>query len=378
MTSLQYYRERLDLMFSHLKRHFSKPGNRRRKNARQFWVEGLESRALMTLTAINVPGLTVVSQPVVVNGEMFFVGKDAAHGTQLWDTNGSASGTTQLTDGEDKVGGIYPSDLTALGGTLYFIASNSDGAGEQIWKSDGTVKGTALVTNRSTGGGTYGYLYPSDLAAFNGKLYFAGMHPSDGYQLFTTDGTSAGTAMVKDIAGPPGTYGLPGSYPSDLTAAGGLLYFSATDTSHGTQLWATDGTAAGTALMTTGNAARGGTAPQFLTADGGTLYFTGFSPSTGTQRNGFQLWASDGTQATTEQLTTGGAQLHRPEPAGPDRGREHGLLLGHRRLARDAVVVVHRDHARPGDDAHQPQRGRGRRGPDRPDRGRQHALLRGQ
>ena len=262
-----------------------------------------------TLTAINVPGLTVVSQPVVVNGEMFFVGKDAAHGTQLWDTNGSASGTTQLTDGEDKVGGIYPSDLTALGGTLYFIASNSDGAGEQIWKSDGTVKGTALVTNRSTGGGTYGYLYPSDLAAFNGKLYFAGMHPSDGYQLFTTDGTSAGTAMVKDIAGPPGGYGLPGSYPTDLTAAGGLLYFSATDTSHGTQLWATDGTAAGTALMTTGNAARGGTAPQFLTADGGTLYFTGFSPSTGTQRNGFQLWASDGTQATTEQLTTGGARF---------------------------------------------------------------------
>ena len=254
-----------------------------------------------TLTAINVPGLTVVSQPVVVNGEMFFVGKDAAHGTQLWDTNGSASGTTQLTDGEDKGGGIYPSDLTALGGTLYFIASNSDGAGEQIWKSDGTVKGTALVTNRSTGGGTYGYLYPSDLAAFNGKLYFAGMHPSDGYQLFTTDGTSAGTAMVKDIAGPPGGYGLPGSYPTDLTAAGGTLYFSATDTSHGTQLWATDGTAAGTALMTTGNTSGGGTVPQSLTADGSTLYFAGFDAT-----NKFQLWESTGTAAGTQRLTAGG------------------------------------------------------------------------
>ena len=128
------------------------------------------------------------------------------------------------------------------------------------------------------------------------------MHPSDGYQLFTTDGTSAGTAMVKDIAGPAGKYGLPGSYPTDLTAAGGLLYFSATDTSHGTQLWATSGTAAGTALLTTGNASAGGTVPQFLAADGGTLYFTGFDAT-----NKFQLWESTGTAAGTQQLTSGGS-----------------------------------------------------------------------
>ena len=199
---------------------------------------------------------------MVINGEMFFVGQDAAHGQQLWETNGTVAGTTQLTDGNDDNGGIKPSDLTAVGGTLYFIATNVT-HGDQIWKSDGTAAAPPWSPT-SNDGGPYGYLYPTDLAAFNGNLYFAGQDPSDGTQLFASDGTAAGTTMVKDIAGL--RPGLPGSYPTDLTAAGGLLYFSAIDIAHGTQLWATNGTAAGTTLLTTGNAAKGGTVPQFLAA----------------------------------------------------------------------------------------------------------------
>ena len=97
--------------------------------------------------------------------------------------------------------------------------------------------------------------------------------------------------MVADI---PGANGYPGSYPTDLTAAGGLLYFAATDSSHGIQLWATNGTSSGTTMLTSGDAANGGTVPQFLTAMGNTLYFTGFDPT-----NGFQLWSSNGTAAGT-------------------------------------------------------------------------------
>ena len=54
-------------------------------------------------------------------------------------------------------------------------------------------------------------------------------------------------------------------------------------------------------MLTSGNAASGGTAPQFLTAVGNTLYFNGFDAT-----NNFQLWSSDGTAGGTIRLTSGG------------------------------------------------------------------------
>ncbi len=282
-------------MFSHLKRQSPSSTDRRRKASRRFQVEGLEVRALMTLTAINF-GATVESAPVVMNGEMFFVGYDAVHGDQLWESNGTASGTTRLTDGNDVNGGISPTNLTVVGNTLYFAADDLV-HGDQLWESNGTASGTTWVTDGNDGVPNFG-IYPSQLTNANGTLYFTALDLNDGTQLFTSNGTAAGTTIVKDI---PGAGGYPGSYPADLTAAGGLLYFSASDSTHGAQLWETNGTAAGTNLLSTGNAANGGTVPQFLAAIGGTVYFNGYDPT-----DGFQLWDATGTAQAT-RLTSGGA-----------------------------------------------------------------------
>src|SRR5688500_14331747 len=43
--------------------------------------------------------------------------------------------------------------------------------------------------------------------------------------------------------------GFASSNPESLVDAGGTLYFSADDGVHGTELWKTDGTAAGTGLV---------------------------------------------------------------------------------------------------------------------------------
>ena len=94
-----------------------------------------------------------------------------------------------------------------------------------------------MVTDSNDGVANAG-LYPYELTAVGGTLYFVGLDPSDGEQLFESNGTAAGTTMVTDI---PGANGYPGCYPSDLTAAGGPLYFSANDGDHGTSSGLTTG-----------------------------------------------------------------------------------------------------------------------------------------
>ena len=63
-------------------------------------------------------------------------------------------------------------------------------------------------------------------------LYFAAKDGINGHELWKTDGTEAGTMMVKDINSGNGD-GSPGW----LTAVGNTLYFRANDGINGYELW---------------------------------------------------------------------------------------------------------------------------------------------
>jgi ELWxxDGT repeat protein len=119
---------------------------------------------------------------------------------------------------------------------------------------------------------------PQNLTDVAGILYFTATDATYGTELWKTDGTN--TALVADIAA-----GTASSSPASLTAVGSSLYFTANDGTHGLQLWKTDGTstAAVPGLTTT-------TAPGNLTAVGSTLYFTANDAAHGTE-----LWKTDGT-----------------------------------------------------------------------------------
>src|SRR5207245_1351235 len=116
--------------------------------------------------------------------------------------------------------------------------------GVQLWKSNGTVTGTTLVTNSNGGIANFG-VYPADLANVNGTLYFVGYGLGKGYQVFKSDGTAAGTAPVTSIAAAAG-----GCNPSELTASGGTLYFQANDGVHGYQLWDLNTSTGATTMLT--------------------------------------------------------------------------------------------------------------------------------
>ncbi len=90
-------------------------------------------------------------------------------------------------------------------------------------------------------------------------------------------GQTAGTSLVKDI--------LPtaddGSYPYYLENVAGTLFFSANDGSTGSELWKSDGTAAGTVAAKDIRPGSDGSGPSYLQNVNGTLYFSANDGSTG-------------------------------------------------------------------------------------------------
>ena len=135
----------------------------------------------------------------------------------------------------------YPTNLTNVNGTLFFTA-NDGTTGDELWKSDGTAAGTVLVKdiNPGTGGSS-----PVYLTNVNGTLFFAANDGTHGIELWKSDGTAAGTVLVKDIR--PGVPAAP--TPTNLTNVNGTLFFAANDGTTGVELWKSDGTAAGTVLV---------------------------------------------------------------------------------------------------------------------------------
>lgn len=178
--------------------------------------------------------------------------------------------------------GIDAYSITPLNGVVLF--NGRSGAGQELWKSDGTQAGTVLVKDINPGSSSSS---PSSLVEVNGIVYFLANNGTEGTELWKSDGTEAGTVLVKDIQTGPGSANI-----SNMIAAGNILFFTITDGSNFLDLWKSDGTEAGTVLLRN-NIISASSSPYFGQLNG-TLYFTGNSAA-----NGVELWKSDGTSAGT-------------------------------------------------------------------------------
>ena len=180
-----------------------------------------------------------------------------------------------------------PSALVAAG-PLVFFAAQGDDAGNELWATDGTAAGTRRVKDIAPGGNSgipsvhqhgrpragrplrgrrrdhrhravaerrhrrrhraaQGHLPRPALLRdpqfdlHGTRVFFAADDGVHGRELWTSDGTAAGTGMVEDILPGPGS-----SVPRELAVVDGLLLFAAHDGVHGVEPWASNGTAAGT------------------------------------------------------------------------------------------------------------------------------------
>jgi ELWxxDGT repeat protein len=175
-----------------------------------------------------------------------------------------------------------PSTLTEFGGTLFFGVSDPTDGSRDLWTSDGTAAGTALVKDFDVDGDERGYL-PRIVVVGDRMFFFTGA--SGGVELWTSDGTEAGTMLVKGV---PLGYNSGG--PGELTAVGDTLYFYIGGYSvAGADLWRSDGTEAGTTVIEHIDSPTYG-GPGGLTASGGKLFF-----AVDDSAHGNELWVSDGT-----------------------------------------------------------------------------------
>lgn len=225
-------------------------------------------------------------QLTAVGKTLYFTARDGIHGPELWRSNGTARGTRIVKDIVPGQGSYALGAFTNVAGILFFVASAAPQSGTQtgLWRSDGTARGTTLVKQLAQ------ISYPTALGPI---LYFAA---SDGTHagLWRSDGTASGTVLVKELEGAE----ICGAASCYLTNVAGTLFFAA---DHGTNfgLWRSDGTDAGTTLV------KEGVLAYELTAVGRTLYFAtrDYSDS--------WLWRSDGTAMGTVPIVSIG-----PTPEG--------------------------------------------------------------
>ena len=275
---------------------------------------------------------------VVVGDELYFAAEDTAHGRELWKTDGTVAGTAMVEDINPGPAPGGPTGGTALGDKLVFGArgvwnpslSNSDDA--EPWVSHGTEAGTFRLKDIvTTPQGSFGFnsgpfipIGDSILFSLGGTLYRSdgtpqGTQPlvplslpsaaahegmgqaqlnnnlvvfaasSQPVELYASDGTAAGTRRLATLAG-----------ITPMPVAHGYAYFLGHDQATGVELWKTDGTVAGTTIVKDVVPGPGGiTAPtgsdsvsgrRMLAAVNGMVFFRALDD---------QLWRTDGTAEGT-------------------------------------------------------------------------------
>lgn len=221
----------------------------------------------------------------------------------------SALATAQSLIGDVNQLGPNPSGSPTGGvraGSLAYYVADDGVHGRELWRTDGTAAGTFLLRDIAPGAASSG---ADNLTPVGGVLFFTANDPATGVEIWKTDGTVAGTVLVVDLE--PGTAG---SNPLSLTAVGAQLWFTATYgdavTGRGRELYRTDGTAAGTVLVADVRPGPlGGLGSDAtLAVLGGSVVF----PATDGV-NGRELWISNGTAAGTSLL----ADIHPTASSNP-------------------------------------------------------------
>ncbi len=303
-------------------------------NTFELWASDGTLAGTERLTDFDDDQLFLAFESVVIGTRMFFSAPDPQHGHELWASDGTLAGTHLVRDiADEDLGGSFPAAFQAAGSRLYFAADDGNGESWQLWRTDGTEQGTLriddayglrppffdvfsaaigtdLVFTRGSGDGAAVWrtdgtaqgtiqLSPSmrrvySMVAVGGTVFFSVRDQDFVPALWKTDGTPAGTQEVVQFSG-----GYDGWQADELTPFGNGVIFRAGSSGHGIEPWRSDGTAAGTSLISDLELGEGYHTLYGFQTIGGVAYFLGpGAPGL----LGVGLWRTDGTAAGTVQV----------------------------------------------------------------------------
>ncbi|BCG62594.1 MAG: hypothetical protein methR_P0240 [Methyloprofundus sp.] len=257
---------------------------------RELWVSDGSVSGTRLVKDIN-PGRGSSSPHnlIAVNDRLYFV-----VGDNLWVSNGASAGTRQVTYFEGVHGRLH--HIINVNGMIYMAYSYT--GGHELWRYD-SISGQNIKVR------DFDHISPGarEFAAVGDHLFFIAKDVgSDAYDLWKTDGTLAGTVVVKNIG--ETNVGYTDWY---LTNVNGTLFFRANDGTHGWELWKSDGTVSGTFMIKDVVDGANSSDLYCFTAVGDTLFFA--------QKQSIYvttLWMSDGTEAGTVDTDMGVSSLRCP------------------------------------------------------------------
>jgi ELWxxDGT repeat protein len=283
----------------------------------------------------------------------YFTACDRRHGCELWRSDGTAAGTQIVADLCPGNCSSSPRSLAvAFGSTLYFAANdgehgeepfayrpefgqpqfvgdvNPGAAGSSpsgfVSTSNGFLAGVFFVarigvdefsssnaivriTESSNQFNRFTALAPGtltglvDLRVLGDRLLFSATDGTHGRELWSLRATASNVfaaALVRDI--------LPGSgsaAPTGLTVHPSLvrMFFAASDAAGNSEPWISDGTTGGTVKLAELKAGQAGSAPREFTVAGSRLFFTADDTASASGNNR-ELFVTGGTTGTTAKV----------------------------------------------------------------------------
>lgn len=226
---------------------------------------------------------------IVINSTVYFSMSNNVVGAELWKTDGSQAGTQLVKDINSGTGHSYPINFINNNGILIFSAVTPLN-GRELWRSDGSENGTYLIKDIYQGVNS-GVLIENELIrqkkiiSHENKVYFIANDGVTGEEIWTSDGTTSGTNIIKDITiGATGTYSNNNNIQLTPLNPVTLLFLD----NYGA-VWKTDGSNTGTQLVSNANS------PQVIIKT---------NNSTAALLSTYNIWKTDGTTNGTQFFTS--------------------------------------------------------------------------